>query len=82
MNAGRTDAAGQGAPHSGEDDRVAGLADLLVASLETLARLGEVDAACRTAGRACAVLRKTDPTQWRKFNVLLHRLSRHPAAMP
>lgn len=65
------------ATHSGVEDQLVGLADILVASLETLARLGEADAACREAGRACAVLRGANPAQWRKFNALLHRLSRH-----
>lgn len=71
-----------GAPHSGDDGRLAALADLLVTSLEAQARLGAVEAACRAAGKACAVLRGTNPAQWRKFNSLLHRLSRHPQAAP
>ena len=62
---------------SSMEDQVVGLADILVASLETLARLGQADAACREAGRACAVLRGANPVQWRKFNALLHRLSRY-----
>jgi hypothetical protein len=57
-------------------DPTVALADLLVASIEALAGAGEVEAACRQAGQACAVLRRTDPGQWRKFNALLHRLSR------
>lgn len=80
MGRGETGAGGRDGASPDEDGRVAGLADLLVASLEAQARLGEADAACRTAGRACAVLRRTDPAQWRKFNALLHRLSRHAAA--
>lgn len=48
---------------------------LLIESLEALAAAGQPDAACRFAGRACAVLRDVDSRQWRKFNVLLHRLS-------
>ncbi|MGE0753077.1 MAG: hypothetical protein AB7K64_21110 [Variibacter sp.] len=52
------------------------LCDVLLASLETLARAGDVDMACRLAGRACAALRKDDAKQWRRFNALLHRLSR------
>lgn len=55
---------------------VGGLADLLVASLDALARAGQADAACRMAGHACAVLRPVDAREWQKFNVLLHRLSR------
>ncbi len=61
-------------------DQVAALADILVASLTALAKAGEADAACRQAGRACAVLRKTNPAQWRKFNALLHRLSSRTSA--
>jgi hypothetical protein len=61
----------------GGDDPVPGLAAVLLASLEALALAGQADAACRHAGKACAVLRGTDPVQWRKFNALLHRLSRH-----
>jgi hypothetical protein len=53
-----------------------GLADLLLSSLEALAAAGQADKACRLAGHACAVLRKDDPGGWRKFNALLHRLSR------
>ena len=58
-----------------------GLADLLLSSLEALAKAGQADAACRLAGQACAFLRKDDPGGWRKFNALLHRLSKltaHP----
>jgi hypothetical protein len=77
MEADRTRATGCDAVRSGVDDQVAGLADILVASLEVLARLGQADTACREAGRACAVLRGVNPAQWRKFNTLLHRLSRH-----
>ena len=70
------EATGTGLAQPGARDQVAALADLLVASLGALAETGEVDAACRQAGKACAVLRETDPAQWRKFNALLHRLSR------
>jgi hypothetical protein len=56
-----------------------GLADLLVSSLEALAKTGQVDAACRLAGHACALLRKEDQGSWRKFNALLHRLSKRTA---
>jgi hypothetical protein len=57
------------------------LAGLLASSLEALAKAGQADAACRLAGQACAVLRKDDPGGWRKFNALLHRISKltaHP----
>jgi hypothetical protein len=53
----------------------AALSDVLLSSLEALAATGNVDAACRLAGQACAALRKNDPQGWRKFNALLHRLS-------
>ncbi len=78
MGANRTGKAGPGFEHpDSRDEQVARLADLLVASLETLAKLGQADAACRGAGSACAVLREANPAQWRKFNALQHRLSRH-----
>jgi hypothetical protein len=75
MQADQPNATGPGAENSGEA-QLAELADLLVANLEALARLGQADAACRGAGKACSVLRGTNPVQWRKFNTLLHRLSR------
>jgi hypothetical protein len=62
---------------SGGGDPVPGLAAILLSSFEALATAGQADAACRLAGKACAVLRGADPVQWRKFNALLHRLSRH-----
>lgn len=57
------------------------LIGLLVTSLEKLAAAGEVDAACRLAGEACAVLRPTDPRGTQRFNALLHRLTRPPRPM-
>lgn len=54
----------------------AGIDDLLLASLEALAAAGEVEQACRLAGRACALHRTRDAAAWNRFNVLLHRLSR------
>jgi len=74
MQTDRTSATEPDVARSSVDGQVAGLANLLVASLETLAKLGHVDAACREAGKACAVLREANPTHWRKFNALLHRL--------
>jgi hypothetical protein len=71
-------AAGAPAGPAGADRRLTGL---LLSSLEALAKTGEVDAACRLAGQACAFLRRDDPGGWRKFNALLHRLSKlttHP----
>jgi hypothetical protein len=60
----------------GQAKTPAGLTDLLLSSLETLAAAGQADAACRLAGHACALLRKDDPSGWRRFNALLHRLSK------
>ncbi|HET7411164.1 MAG TPA: hypothetical protein VFJ18_00765 [Pararhizobium sp.] len=51
------------------------LTGLLVTSLEALAAVGEVDTACRVAGRACVLLRSADPRAARRFNALLHRLT-------
>jgi hypothetical protein len=48
---------------------------LLLEALQKLADAGEVDAACRIAGRACAVLRRSDAKGERRFNALLHRLT-------
>ena len=50
------------------------LCDILLAGLRALADDGDADLACRLAGRACAVLRRSDGVQWHRFNVLLHRL--------
>ena len=57
------------------------LVHLLLASLEKLAAAGEVEAACRLAGEACALLRPHDARATQRFNALLHRLTRpaHPA---
>jgi len=60
----------------GRQTASAGLTDPLLASLEALAAAGQADAACRLAGQACAALRKDDPSSWRRFNALLHRLSK------
>jgi len=51
------------------------LTDILLASLEALAATGEIEAACRFAGRACVTLRHDDPQAEQRFNVLLHRLT-------
>jgi hypothetical protein len=58
--------------------RMAGLAGVLLASLEALAAAGRVEQACRLGGQACAATRKTDPEAWRRFNALLHRLTIRP----
>jgi len=49
---------------------------LLLDALRKLADAGQVDAACRIAGKACAVLRRSDAKNERRFNALLHRLTR------
>ncbi|WP_454621106.1 hypothetical protein [Bradyrhizobium cenepequi] len=49
---------------------------LLLDALQKLADAGEVDAACRIAGKACVILRRTAPKEERRFNALLHRLVR------
>lgn len=49
---------------------------LLLDALQKLADAGEVDAACRIAGKACVVLRRTSAKDERRFNALLHRLVR------
>lgn len=49
---------------------------LLLDALQKLADTGEVDAACRIAGKACVILRRTAPKDERRFNALLHRLVR------
>lgn len=51
------------------------LAKLFVSSLEALAAAGEVETACRLAGKACILLRSSDPRGARRFNALLHRLT-------
>lgn len=52
------------------------LNDILLESLAALAATGEAEAACRLAGRACAVYRYKDIPAWNRFNVLLHRLAK------
>ncbi|MDE2379947.1 MAG: hypothetical protein KGM94_21985 [Bradyrhizobium sp.] len=49
---------------------------LLLDALQELADAGEVDRACRIAGKACVILRRTSPKDERRFNALLHRLVR------
>ncbi len=49
---------------------------LLLDALQRLADAGEVDAACRIAGKACVILRPVVPKDERRFNALLHRLVR------
>lgn len=52
------------------------LPDILLTSLTALAAAGEVEQACRLAGQACVMLRVSDPAASRRFDVLLHRLTR------
>ena len=51
------------------------LPGVLLASLYALAEAGETETACRFAGQACAILRRSSPVAARRFNVLLHRLA-------
>ena len=53
------------------------LAAILLDSLGELAKAGDVEGACRLAGRACAGLRHTAPQLARRFDVFLHRQARH-----
>jgi hypothetical protein len=52
-----------------------GVIVLLLDALRKLADTGEVDAACRIAGKACVLLRQTSPRAEQRFNALLHRLT-------
>ena len=51
------------------------LPEILLASLRQLAAAGDVEGACRLAGRACVALRKEAPGAEQHFNALLHRLT-------
>ena len=53
------------------------LAVVLLRSLENLASAGEAEAACRYAGQACVALRNADPKIARRFDVFLHRQTKH-----
>jgi hypothetical protein len=53
-----------------------GIIVLLLDALQKLADDGEVDPACRVAGKACVLLRQTSPGAEQRFNALLHRLAR------
>lgn len=52
------------------------VADILLESVAALAASGEVDRACRLAGRAYVALRLSEPWTARRFDVLLHRLTK------
>jgi len=56
---------------------VASLDRILLASLRELAAAGRAEMACRLAGQACAACRLTDAAAWRRFNALLHQLTKH-----
>lgn len=56
--------------------------DILIESLVALAAAGEIEAACKLAGHACAVYRHKDIPAWNRFNGLLHRLARKVPATP
>jgi len=60
-------------------DKWHALTEILIVSLRELADAGRADLACQQAGRACAAFRESDPVAWNRFNILLHRLSRHVA---
>ena len=49
---------------------------ILLAAVDDLSAAGGDEAACRLAGRACAVLRHSDLDGWKKFNAFLHRATR------
>jgi hypothetical protein len=51
------------------------LSEILLDSIAALANAGEIEMACRFAGRACVSLRLVDPATARRFDVLLHRLT-------
>lgn len=53
------------------------LAAILLDSLGAMVGLGDVEGACRLAGRACARLRHTEPQLARRFDVFLHRQAKH-----
>lgn len=56
---------------------VPSLDGILLASLRELAAAGRAEMACRLAGQACAAHRLTDAVAWRRFNALLHLLTKH-----
>ncbi len=58
-------------------DAIPDLAGILLDSLDRLARAGDVDTACKLAGRAYVALRHHEPQAARRFDVFLHRQIRH-----
>lgn len=55
------------------------LCHILLRGLKKLADAGDAETACRLAGEACALLRHHDMKQWKRFNGLLHGISRGTA---
>lgn len=53
------------------------LATILLDSLNELTKAGNVEGACELAGRAYATLRQYDSHTARRFDVFLHRQTRH-----
>ena len=66
------EAASPGSASSGTAKQIP---EILLESLAALAGAGEVEIACRLAGRACVALKEPDPRASRRFDVLLHRLA-------
>lgn len=64
------------APMPGAEPPLEALSGLLLESLAALAEADGAEAACRLAGRAYVALRHASPQEARRFDVLLHRLSR------
>ncbi|MGB3899250.1 MAG: hypothetical protein WA973_11915 [Mesorhizobium sp.] len=58
-----------------DTDRTEAVCAVLLDGLRALADAGEVESACRLAGRACVTLRHARPALARRFDVLLHRLT-------
>jgi hypothetical protein len=65
-------------PKTSLDDaqRAERLLDILLRSLKFLADRGEVEQACRLAGEACVTLHNVDCRSARRFDALLHRLTK------
>ncbi len=53
------------------------LASILLDSLSELAKVGNVEIACRLAGLAYVRLRRSDTRLARQFDVFLHRQTKH-----
>ena len=65
-----------------QPEPVAELVDVLLESLLALGEAGEVDRANRLAGSAYMHLRRRNPVQAQRINVIMHRLAaREPAGI-